>query len=157
MIDGLKLTMTGDQIRTRLEDRIEDHRERSERWRRATSEDDDTSEPVQLPVHMCEHEAERHQWRADVLTFIRDHVETAETYRLTEVDLEFAELLPEKPWVVEQADYEERHEMDMQVRRLARSIEDLPLLYQDAGFKATRIDTPGGPEIIQIERTQADG
>jgi len=46
---------------------------------------------------MCANEAQRHEWRAAVLGFIRDHIEPAEIYRLGEADLAFGELLPEKP------------------------------------------------------------
>ncbi len=153
MIDGLKLTMTGDQIRTRLDARIQHHREESVRWRQEASSDGDTPDAIQLPAHMCEHEAARHQWRAEVLTFIRDHADVCEIYRLTAADLEFAELLPEPPPLVEQAEHEEHHELSMQIRRLARSIEGLPFgLPQDPDFTLTRIDTQGGPEIVQVER-----
>jgi hypothetical protein len=124
MIDGLKLTMTGGQIRARLDARIQHHLDESARWRKNMSSDDDGPDAIQLPEQMCEHEAERHEWRADVLTFIRDHADASETYRLAAADLEFAELLPEKPFIVAQAEYEESHEMDYQVRKLTRAIEN---------------------------------
>ena len=50
-----------------------------------------------LPEHMCTSEAERHEWRADVLGFIRDHIDASEMYQLGEADLAFGELLPEEP------------------------------------------------------------
>ena len=40
--------------------------------------------------------------------FIRDRVEPAEVYRLGKPDLDFGELLPEKPGWLEQQEYEER-------------------------------------------------
>ena len=46
---------------------------------------------------MCTSEAERHEWRADVLGFIRDHIDASEMYQLGEADLAFGELLPEEP------------------------------------------------------------
>jgi hypothetical protein len=45
-------------------------------------------EPL-LPEHICENEAERYEWRAAVLEFIRDRIESAEIYRLGEADLRF--------------------------------------------------------------------
>ena len=51
---------------------------------------------------MCENEAERHEWRASVLSFIGDHVDIKETYRLGADDLAFGELLPDKPGWLDQ-------------------------------------------------------
>ena len=71
MIDGLKLTVTGDELRTLLDQRIEDHLRRAERWKREqarTAYQQTEDEPL-LPDHICENEAERHEWRADVLGF----------------------------------------------------------------------------------------
>ena len=57
---------------------------------------------------MCENEAERHVWRANVLRFMRDHIDINETYRLGEGDLAFGELLPGKPGWLDQRITEER-------------------------------------------------
>jgi hypothetical protein len=103
-IDGLKLTMPGEEVRRLLEQRMEDHERRAQRWKREearTPEEQTEDEPL-LPDEMCANEAERHMWRTDVLGFIRDHIESAEVYRLGEADLAFAELLPEKPHWMEQ-------------------------------------------------------
>jgi hypothetical protein len=80
MIDGLHLTISGEELRRLLGDRIEHHERCVKHWKREqarTPEEQTEDEPL-LPEHMCEHEAERHEWRADVLGFIRDHVEAAE-------------------------------------------------------------------------------
>ena len=109
-IDGLKLTMSGEEVRRLLEQRIDDHRRRAQRWKREqarTAEQQTEDEPL-LPNEICANEAERHTWRAGVLGFIRDHIDPTDAYRLGEADLLFAELLPEKPWWVEQEEYEER-------------------------------------------------
>ena len=45
---------------------------------------------------MCDNEAEQHDWRPDVLEFIRDHVDPREAYQLSEADLVFSELRPER-------------------------------------------------------------
>jgi hypothetical protein len=109
-IDGLKLTMPGDELYRRLEQRIEDHQRLADRWKHdpiRTPEQSTGDEPL-LPEKMCTSQAERHAWRAAVLGFIRDHIDAAEVYRLSESDLDFAELLPEKPGAVAQSGYDER-------------------------------------------------
>jgi hypothetical protein len=104
MIEGLRLTVTGEELQALLEQRMEEHQRRAEHWKREqarTPEEETDDEPL-LPDHLCENEAERHEWRADVLGFIRDHIDSSEVYRLGEVDLAFAELLPDKPNWLEQ-------------------------------------------------------
>jgi hypothetical protein len=128
MIDGLKLTMTGTELRKRLEDRIQDHMRCAERWKREltrTLADQTEDEPL-LPDHMCEAQAEREEWKVEVLTFIRDHIEESETYRLAERDLVFGELLPEKPGWMEQDDFENETAMKFGFERLTKEIQRLP-------------------------------
>jgi hypothetical protein len=124
MIDGLKLTMTGEELRRLLGEREEWHRLRAAHWEaeRLRLPEEQTEEAPLLPDHMCENEAERHEWRADVLEFIRDHVEALEIYRLGESDLAFAELLPAKPGWVEQAEYEERTSVGFALERIGKRI-----------------------------------
>ncbi|MGH7947359.1 MAG: hypothetical protein ACREF9_20490 [Opitutaceae bacterium] len=74
---------------------------------------------------MCENEAERHEWRAEVLAFIRDHVDSTEVYRLGESDLAFGELLPEKPGWMEQEEYEERTGVAFHLERLTKRVGEL--------------------------------
>jgi hypothetical protein len=122
VIDGLRLTFTGSELRQRLEDRMDDHRGSIERWTRArarTPEEQTDDDPI-LPEHICENEAERHEWRIEVLEFIRDHIEADAVYRLGEENLEFAELLPSKPGWLEQDEYEERTRVGFCLERLAR-------------------------------------
>src|SRR2546425_10120293 len=111
MIDGLRLTIPGEQLRRLLEQRIDDHRRCADRWKReeARKPEDQTEDEPLLPDHICENEAQRHEWRAAVLGFIRDCIESAEVYRLGEADLHFGELLPETPGWLEQEQYEERN------------------------------------------------
>ena len=99
MIDGLKLMVTGEELQTLLAQRMEQHERCAERWRRERerSPEEQTDEQPVLPEHMCACEAERHEWRVDVLGFIRDHIDASEVYRLGEADLAFGELLPEEP------------------------------------------------------------
>src|SRR5206468_2877663 len=83
---------------------VNEHRRRADWWKaeEARTPEEQTEDSPLLPDHMCANEAERHEWRADVLGFIRDHIEPAEAYRLGEADLAFGELLPEKPEWMEQ-------------------------------------------------------
>lgn len=94
MIDGLKLTMTGAQLRSNLEERIRWHQTEMDRM------------AEQLKTHrslvegpyadrLLEDEISRAQRRIDVLTFIRDYIVADEVYRLGEFDLRFADLLPD--------------------------------------------------------------
>src|SRR5262245_56383646 len=85
MIDGLKLTFSGEELRTLLEERIAHHTGAADHWRQeqARTPESETEDAPLLPDHMCEHEEERHVWRAEVLEFIRDHVDPGETYRLS--------------------------------------------------------------------------
>jgi hypothetical protein len=124
MIDGLKLTVSGEELRALLERRIEDHRRRAEWWKRehARTPEEQTEEEPQLPEHMYANEAERHEWRAEVLEFIRDHIDPSEAYRLSEADLVFGELLPDKPGWLEQQEYEERTSVGFHLGRLEKKI-----------------------------------
>ena len=81
MIDGLKLTFSGGELRKLLEERIADHNGSADRWRHELSRtpESQTVDTPLLPDHMCEHEMELHLWRASVLEFIRDHVDARET------------------------------------------------------------------------------
>ena len=109
MIEGLRLTIQGEELRRLLAQRIDDHRRSAERWKheQARTEVDRTEDRPFLPEHMCENEAERHEWRAEFLEFLRDRIESAEVYRLGKADLQFGELLPEKPGWLEQEEFEE--------------------------------------------------
>ena len=124
MINGLKLTMRGEEIRTLLGDRIRVHQRRAAHWNHeaARTPEEQTDEHPLLPTHMCENEAARHDWRVSVLTFIRDHVQGDETYQLGESDLGFGELLPEKPGWMEQEEFESDHAVGFGLERLAREI-----------------------------------
>ena len=130
MIDGLKLTLTGDELRKLLDIRIAERLEAAARWERERERTaaDATEDAPLLPDHMCENEAELQQWRADILTFVRDHLDPSEVYRLGEADLEFAELLPAKPGWLEQDEYEERNRVGFGLERLAKRVGEFDAL-----------------------------
>ena len=137
MIDGLKLTMTGEEIRSLIQERITDHRLRVAHWTEeaARTLEDQTEDHPLLPEHMCENEAERHEWRADVLTFLRDHLDPSEVYRLGEADLEFAGLLPEQPDWLDQDEFEKlahrKHDLGPYARRICDSPEIVEVINPD--------------------------
>jgi hypothetical protein len=128
MIDGLKLTLTGEEIKSLIQERITDHRLRVAHWTEeaARTLEDQTEDHPLLPEHACENEAELHEWRADVLTFLRDHLDPSEVYRLGEADLEFAELLPEQPEWLEQDEYEERRRQESELGPFTQRVCDSP-------------------------------
>jgi hypothetical protein len=164
MIEGLRLTIDGNDMRMLLQQRIDELREQVARWSKvASGEDDDSDDPVQIPQHICEYEAERLRWRVEVLEFLRDHLEPAETYLLGQADLEFGDLLPPRPGSVEQQDYEERTAVGFHLERLAKNVGRLDCAWGSSAadpvrasngpdFNVSRIDTKDGPEIVMIER-----
>ena len=124
MIDGLKLTMTGEELRKRLDQRVKDHERQAAWYKREAKRDPDPNDENDfgMPEHMCEHEEQFHAWRAKALAYIREHVEGGEVYRLTEADLAFGEILPQKPGLIEQSDYEEEHRIGFSLERIAKEI-----------------------------------
>jgi hypothetical protein len=103
VIEGLKLTMTGEQLRSNLEGRIRWHQGEIRRMTKQLSEEptmDAAPEPeAPLPRHMLENEIGRAERHIEALSFIRDYIAVDEVYRLGELDLRFADLLPEDdPW-----------------------------------------------------------
>ena len=114
--------MPGEELRTLLEQRIYAHQRRAEWWKheQTRTPEQQTEEVPLLPEGMCKNEEERHEWRAAVLGFIRDHVDAGTVYRLGEADLSFGELLPAKPGWLEQEEYEERTSVGFQLERLTK-------------------------------------
>ena len=124
MIEGLKLTMTGEELRSRLDERVKDHESAVEHYKReATREPDpDVEYDCPLPEHMCEYEQEFHGWRAETLAYIREHIEAAEVYRLGPDDLEFGEILPQKPGIVQDDEFERDNRVGYSMERIAKEI-----------------------------------
>ena len=137
MIDGLKLTFTGEDLRRLLLERADEHRQKASRWKRASeAREKQSEETLQLPEQVCEYEADRHAWPAAVLGFLSEHLEQAEVYRLDESDLEFGDLLPRKPDALEQEEYEARHGIERlgpYAKRLSYSPEIIEVTNPDAG------------------------
>ena len=173
MIEGLKLTIPGEKLRMLLDERIHHHQRCADRWahEQTRTPSDQTEDNPLLPEHMCSHEEERHRWRTDVLSFIRDHIEIGETYRLAQADLDFGELLPSAPGCLAQEDFEDRTRIGFALERIAKASEgfgslDCRLLasHESTGsqplseaedtddFRITRQDLENGPEVIRIER-----
>jgi hypothetical protein len=124
MIDGLKLTMTGEELRKRLDERVKDH-ERRVKWYKAEAKRGPNPKDefdFVLPEHMCEYEQEFHGWRAKVLAYIREHLEGGEVYRLGSADLEFGEILPEQPGLVAQQEIEPEERVAFSLERIAKEV-----------------------------------
>ncbi len=94
MIEGLKLTMTGVQLRTNLEGRLRWHQGEIRRMTKQLQGSDATG-AVEYPASMLENEISRAERQIEVLSFIRDSIVADETYRRGEFDLRFADLLPD--------------------------------------------------------------
>jgi hypothetical protein len=167
MIEGLKLTFSGEELRKVLEERIDYHDRCADRWRReqTRTKEDETEDAPLLPDHMCEHEEEEHMWRSEVLGFIREHIEPQETYRVGAADAEFGELLPIKPGSVAQAEYEERTRGGFHLEQISKRLRELATgglcaamtrSYETPdGYKVRRVEVENGPEIIRIDRTDS--
>jgi hypothetical protein len=98
VIEGLKLTMTGVQLRTNIEGRIRWHQSEIRRMSRQAKSNQNDGE-LMYPAHILENEIGCAERRIEVLTFIRDYIVADEVYRLGEFDLRFADLLPDDdPW-----------------------------------------------------------
>ena len=94
MIDGLKVTMSGEELRGKLDERIESHARQAAHWAKQLETPAD-GDAVPMPAHIVENEIERAHDQVETLTFLRDHIIADETYRLGEYDLRFADLLPD--------------------------------------------------------------
>ena len=123
-IDGLSLKFTGSELRELLERRMQYHERCADRWKheQARTPEDQTEDAPLLPDHMCANEQERHEWRRDMLAFIRDHIDTSRTYRLRDADLAFGELLPQKPGWMEQDEFERETSIGFNLERLTKEI-----------------------------------
>ena len=99
MIDGLKLLMRGEELRTRVSEKIERLQAAVEEYRKdlETDSEDQTEEQTWLPEHILEKMIDEREDRIHALTLIRDHVVSDEQYLLNQADLQFAELLPPPP------------------------------------------------------------
>ena len=124
MIDGLKVTLTGEELRKLLEVRAAERRSAAAHWdrERERGPETQTGEDPLLPEHMCENEADRQEWHATVLTFLRDHIDPSEVYRLDISELETADLLPAKPGWLEQDEYEESTRIGFSLERIAKRV-----------------------------------
>ena len=81
MIDGLKVTMSGEELKGKLDERIESHARQAAHWARQLKAPG-SDEGVPMPAHIVENEIERAHDQVETLTFIRDHIIGEETYRL---------------------------------------------------------------------------
>jgi hypothetical protein len=88
MIDGFKLTITGEELRAHLRERVAAYREKADDLRRQIKEPD---AECPLPAEMLLDEVERAEERAEEFEFMREHVVELEVYLLGGRDLQFVE------------------------------------------------------------------
>lgn len=98
MIEGLKLTMTGVELRAKLDERIQSHARNATHYAKLLKEPDPKDEEP-FPESVMEGEIEKAHDQIETLTLIRDYIIADEVYRLGEFDLRFADLLPEPDWM----------------------------------------------------------
>ena len=110
MIEGLRLTMTGEELRARL----------------------------------------------DELAYIREHIEGGEVYRLDEMDLEFGEILPPKPGMVEQNDDEQENRVGFSLERIAKAIRRSRFdPYELLALQQAATESAGAPKARRANRAGA--
>lgn len=108
-IRGIQLNVPGRELVVRLADRIRWHRERadaliSQMTKLAKVEHEAADDLIgalgryESPRSILEKRVREHQERATFLTFVRDHVDPDDLYRLDSADLRMTEILPDKPW-----------------------------------------------------------
>ena len=100
MIDGLKLAMSGDEVISRLTDRMDRIRAIVGIKRDAIAGNGPpprTDYVCQVPAETVEEEIRQHEHRIQVLSIVRDHILRGEIYLIGKKDLEFGELLPDPP------------------------------------------------------------
>lgn len=96
MIEGLKLTMTGVQLRANIDDRIRWHQKEIARVSALLKGRERVRHTEHaIPEAVLENDLAEAERRIGVLTFIRDYIVLDEVYRLGEFDLRFADLLPD--------------------------------------------------------------
>jgi hypothetical protein len=111
VIDGLKLTLSGSELRALLADAAKARLRLADHWKKEAARSPDDKKAAgksRLPDRICEKEAERQEWRAEMLTFLKNHVDASATYWLGRDDLDFGDLVPEEPdWLEEEDLFED--------------------------------------------------
>jgi hypothetical protein len=108
MIEGLRLDITGAELQTRIDERIEYYRGRTSSLTgqldrlapelEDTRDDDEPHFPYRQdsPLRSTQRRIERLQARLLMLTFLREHLVRDEVYRVDTDDLTLIEILPER-------------------------------------------------------------
>jgi len=96
VIDGLKLTMTGGQLRYNLDERIRWHQHQIDRMTTESRTTECSLADGGAPDSVRAAEIRHAERRINALSFIRDYIVADEVYRLGEFDLRFADLLPDE-------------------------------------------------------------
>ena len=108
MIEGLKLDVRTEELKTRIGARIAEHQAKVDGYARQLQrlvdigpdpEDDSVLSEFRgggSPRSAVERKHQQHSERVALLTFLRDHLVEGEIYRLSQEDLRFAEFLPDR-------------------------------------------------------------
>lgn len=96
MIDGLKITMRGEELKQKIGERIAHHNDEVRRFKAelARTPLEHTSDRPFLSASYCRSEMGRHSGRVTVLTLISSYLLADEVYLLNETDLRSADLWP---------------------------------------------------------------
>jgi hypothetical protein len=94
MIEGLKVQMTSEELARRIDQRIDWHEARAAEYERELLMSP-TSADAAAPDQLVEAELQEHREQAGILTLLRDYLLPGEIYLLGEMDLRFADLVPE--------------------------------------------------------------
>jgi hypothetical protein len=95
MIDGLKVRMTAEELARRLDERVAWHRRAAAEFEVERRRPHVDREDPLMPDHAIEHDRREHLEQAGLLAMLRDHLVPGEIYELGEMDLRFADLVPE--------------------------------------------------------------
>jgi len=138
MIDGLKISFTGAELRELLDERAAEYRASAARWHREakrTSEDQTEDAPL-LPQHICKNQVAQDEWRAERLEFLSERVNVSEVYALSLGDLEYVELMPAEPEMLGPYDFDDdiddESDLGPYVKRIGMSADSVLVTNPDA-------------------------
>lgn len=109
VVIGIKLNVSGRELGVRLAERIRWHREKADallaQMSKLAEVERDARDALanafgryDSPRAMLGKKLDEHRDRAAFLTFLRDHVDADQLYRLDSTDLRMTEILPDRPW-----------------------------------------------------------
>ena len=101
IIEGVKIDVPSDELKTHLLDRATLHHEKAARYdsqARELQELGDQQGQTNDPVHGLQMKFQEHQRKAELFSFMANHLVPGVTYRLSERDLTYVEIIFEARW-----------------------------------------------------------